>query len=450
LKGFCTGTEKDPVTREVMNFKPIRSISDCINFAETKNYTFESGLRECENTALDRGDCDGNCDKTKSIKIPTSDGDSSVEEACRHACGWCGPTNKKPSGCALGVDNTVRFYAPADPMPHWVAYTAVCAIHRCSGTDEIVSEASIDNEPMCGRGQTYETETYRMFYYVTGSCIVFIVCLAYCCGLNGACNNAPDGTPDDGDPLSPIDGGKPLCCNPIPSSVHKLIWIGLVCRVTDLATDWAFWNININGDRFKFAVEESGNLPFPYDTFVLGALVICIMSSALTPIDILSKLPACGRDRKTGDDNEGLSVMCCKLGRKTSIIIGTLIIVLEDMPQIAVTLLYVREMEVLSDDASAEETALTIFNLALSGISVLANFLIVVNGFCSWKTKTETIENLEKRLANKKKHTARKAGQPAAKYLPHAGREGPTTPNKTDPSGGATILTDEYIDVTVL
>jgi hypothetical protein len=357
-----------------LNFKPITLSSDCKNFADTKNYTFDaSDLNECNDTARDVTNCV--CDKDSTILIPTIgdwDAMTGVEEACKLTCGWCGPTGDKPSGCALQSDSIVRFFdqAPDAPMPLWADYTPVCEIHRCTGKDEILSAASVDSAPKCGRGESFESDTYRTFYMTTGGCVVLIVCLAYCCALQGSC--------DDGH----TDANT---CDALPWSVHKLIWIGLMCRLTDLATDWAFWNININGDRFQVAVNESEDFPFSYDSFALGALLICIVSTVLTPIDILSKLPACGRDAG------GIFVLCCKLGRKTSVVIGLIVILLEDLPQIAVTSAFVREMGLLSDDASAEETGLTIFNLVLSAISVLANLVIVVNGCCFWKTKAEKL-----------------------------------------------------------
>lgn len=411
--GFCTGLDAE----STLHFTTMANgPADCREFADTKQLTFSSGLPACEDLAANE-DCELVCGAAragKSIDVTTNaGGKESAAEACKVTCGLCdsGTTAglATPSGCVLehGSDSSdpktgiVRYYADEERKRYLgINYTPICESFVCTvALQEVITESTMDSPPVCAFGSKYtdakqdeEGNVYILFYYITFGSIAFIVCLAYSGSKYCCCRAGCD------------DWEWPSC------STHRFIWVGLVFRLADLATDWAFWVINVNGELFETKVNpdlsdrtssggmfDSSTANFDIDAFKLAALLVCIVGSVLTPIDIMSKMPAC----QTRREGAGMNFSCCTLGRKSAIIIALLVILVEDIPQILITVTYIIQLNEPFFDLSSDwtSTALTVGNIVVSSGSLLYNLYIVVKGCCTWKSDAEMEESLERKLA---------------------------------------------------
>lgn len=363
----------------------------------------------------------------KKFKLETKAGnDEFVTEACKVTCDFCSPAaifsteSVKPSGCVLehGAPNEldgsgessglVRYYGVEESKRYLGGdYTPICEALPCTiALQDVIKEATLNEAPLCAYGSTFteakqeeEGQLYLNFYYISAGSISLIVCLAYSCSKHCCCR-----------------AGVSNCSWP-KWATHRLIWIGFVARLADLATDWAFWAININGELFGVKVDtvlsgRNGTVAgpagwfdltaeFDLERYQLAALIVCILGSVLTPIDIASKAPSC----QTRRGGAGLNVGCCTLGRKVAVLVGLAVIVTEDIPQIMITSVYIKQLNMPMFDFSEDWTSsfLTVVNITLSVGSLLYNLFLVLYGFCNWKSATEKEADMVEKLQKQRK-----------------------------------------------
>jgi hypothetical protein len=407
--GFCTGLDSG----SSLHFTKLANGTDCQRYARTKELSFSLALPPCEDlatTEICKSQCDAARAAGQAVQLTTKNGEqASAAEACKVTCDLCASGSTldlpKPSGCVLEHGSnasdpstgTLRYYTAEERKRYLgINYTPICEAFVCNiPLQEVEIEATMDSVPTCAYGSEFigakqeeEGNTYRYFYYITVGSISFIVCLAYSCSKHCCCRA---GCNDWKWPKWPT---------------HKLIWIGLVARLSDLATDWAFLLINIRGDLFENRVNPEvtdrvghgsifdPTVEFDLDTFKVVALFVCIVGSILTPIDILSKAPAC----QSRSEGAGISLGCSRLGRKSAVVIGFLVILAEDLPQILISSVFIKQMNTKFFDGNPTNIALTLGNISISVGSLLYNLYLVVSGCCNWKSDKEAVAAQEHKL----------------------------------------------------
>lgn len=443
-RGFCTGTDYDEETQETLHFTSITSASDCKNYADTKGYTFAANPPECEDEIEDAEErcTEEICIDTRAklrenieeIFLKTNSGEYlPASVACKLTCKLCDPkwvdnvgSNGRlapPSGCMLeGAANPsnmsrVRYYdSEALRRFRGSPYLPVCEVFRCNGTfEEVVSDATQGTLPVCDLDQLFdayyedlESNTYTTFYIVLGTLLVVLVFAVYslreeCCCRKGSTENVLNCkivlTEDD----------DPSCCclkctGGVPEKVHRLVWLGIVARLSDMATDWAFLLVNIEGERF---IEETADgFWMDPNLYTRIAWIVCIVGTALTPLDMLSKAPSLRREAELDDhsfcfkfgngerDADGMGLWVCRLGRRAATVTALFVMVFEDIPQLIITMIFAERMTLSKIDPQNVDVAtvsLTGLNIFISLISLGFNVYLVVTDFYFWKSEKELV-----------------------------------------------------------
>lgn len=439
--GFCTGADYDKETAEMLQFTSISSSSDCKNYADTKGYSFAPDYPECEDAADDaaqsctaevcvdaRAKLRGNIAEIGILAITGEYLPASL--ACKLTCEFCDPKWKDlvgsegrlapPSGCVLeGAANSsntskVRYYdSEASRRFLGSTYLPVCEVFRCDGTfEEVVSEATRDALPVCDLGKLFadhhgalESDDYRTFYIALGSSLLVLAVGVYACRTECCCRQGSTKNVLNCKVNSRTEDDDPSCCclkctDGVPWKVHRMVWLGFVARLADMATDWAFLWINIEGELFKESADE-----FWLDAtaYTRAAWVVCIVGTVLTPLDVLSKAPSLRREAETAEDAftfrwktgveaaDGFGLLCCRLGRRAATIIGLLVIFAEDVPQLFITTTFAKHMTFngVNQDIDVGSLSLTALNILISLISLGFNVYLVVTGFYYWKSEKE-------------------------------------------------------------
>jgi hypothetical protein len=455
--GYCTGKDRDNV-----DFASIASESDCENYALEKDIEFMSTNPVCdddpglanakqvctqERCSIARDDVCKDRDPLI-LEVPAESGNfMSVLKACKLSCSFCGYENRTdpqrckrienhtpaPSGCMLegeGDAKIIRFYnAEATRRFTGITYLPICEVFRCNGTyEEVVTPAGLRSLPVCKNDQKFaktmldqETESYNKFYIIVGSSLFILVVCVYsvreeCCCRNSDinCHNCFDkccGTCSCATThyTSGCTRHMPKFVSSDMWKVHRMVWFGIVARLGDMATDWAFLLINIEGDLFK---DQKEDLLVDPEVYTRAAFIICIVGTVLTPLDILSKVPSLRREAETedksfcfrfgggGDDGmggqkDGLGLWCCRLGRRASPMIGLLVILCEDMPQLIVTGIFAEHVTfgaaegVTFSKENAANLSLTVLNFVISFGSLCYNLHLVYSGLNMWKSEKQ-------------------------------------------------------------
>ena len=430
--GYCTGTDDRGVT-----IAPVTSAEDCLEFVRSGNagvaaaalaayapsnettddfgpqssfeqvqaaYKFERKPPKCKNEASDKvcatlsdEHCDDNLLGLHVFKIEMRRGNDTISlpahEACRVRCGKCRSENSEnlqvpPFGCVVeensGGTQVVRMYTEETQKRYeGVFYTPVCQPHYCEEEDvllEVVANATMKTPvPRCGYGQRArdqwredEQRAYIVFYALTGGALALCICLGYCMSRN----------------VEPRGKGPNCCgcslpasCCMFPLPVHFFVWMGIVFRCTDCATDWAFFEINIKGKTFAESGFD-GNL----EHLQLAALIVCIIGTLFAPLDIISKHPYW---------KQGFleTVGCCgvQASRNVGTLIRVLVVAVEDLPQLVIFGLYVNTMGLFEQDFLSNVLTISSFTLSLG--SLLWSLSDVISGLEKWNARGATAKN---------------------------------------------------------
>ena len=287
-----------------------------------------------------------------------------VSEQCRAMCGTCGEPEVP---CIVDADGrTVRFFGGSSPERYAPStYQSVCRAFSCTRVGfEVEVMATRYEDPGCSvstghldRLDAAENADQLGFFYVAIP-ILFLAtpAIAYWWILD----QHPDGWDSTGWPQS--GGSKRFrysaaavsffsAVRKLPWSVHQFVWLGLVLRLADMSTDWAFWDINIglpsDTDDGRFAIQYAGDA----SAVQIACIVFLGLGTVLTPCDIWGSLQRC--KHKSG------------AGPPTTYAIA--VSLLEDIPQLAINCLYISAVGL----GTGASRAITVVSLVFSALAIM-------------------------------------------------------------------------------
>ena len=371
---YCTGLGDDS------NKSPLARIPDaagCEVYATEKKFNFtlaSQGIQpECTNDFTDADGCgpaDVDCSKSKDKKN------------CPVTCNNCGSEAATAAGCVQVNDPktndiTVYFFNAADTSDPWtwkfgvepITFTPVCEAFFCSdntdtlaavlGADMTVRKENRDNwatkesgKPKCTvsdegilKLQAEEDGKFKVFLYVAAPAALVAQVVSY--GVARA------------------RWEKDSVCE-LPFRAHWWVTMGATGKLVDLMTDFGsfFINYGMIGDTsnqfYKRYEEQDGNSA---DTVRTIALVSLILGT-------LCFIP---------DVHYGLVLKSGRGGLAGAKLWSALSFLLEDAPQIAVSLVFAFAIRITELSWDDENKIMLVVSLALSAITVLDRLFII---FC--------------------------------------------------------------------
>jgi hypothetical protein len=166
----------------------------------------------------------------------------------------------------------------------------------------------------------------------------------------------------------------------LPSEAHEWVWAGIVPRLFDVQTDWAFFGISLQSLTFNAACEDHGS--FDSSTIRTVCLAFCIIGTFVAPLDVWGSF-----QRMILDKPEVASW----------IILASSIT--EDVPQLSLNALYISIMYKYSQRPENSESDVNAFD----PISMISLFASVANiCYNIWlMLSTLAVRQYKKKLAAK-------------------------------------------------